>query len=144
MIRRARVKDAPSVHAVMLTARDDIPLADNFAEDVHKKKVRDLCRDKRVWIDERSNELAGVMVMSVIEVEYLVTAESYRHQGVASGLIDCAIVTVRRLYKCGIEARTRDENRPTVRLLLKKGFRVHPFKSSPAKGWTIYVLGKVD
>jgi hypothetical protein len=32
LIRRAKVADAEPVHAVLLSAKDDIPLADNFGD----------------------------------------------------------------------------------------------------------------
>jgi hypothetical protein len=51
-IRRAKVEDADTAHAVLLTGRDDIPLATNFADDVHKKWVRDQCRQRNVWLME--------------------------------------------------------------------------------------------
>jgi ribosomal protein S18 acetylase RimI-like enzyme len=74
-----------------------------------------------VWLDEPDGSLAGVMVMSVTEIFYLVTASEFRRRGVASDLIDHAISNVRRRYRVGVTARAREENTPIVRLLLKKG-----------------------
>ena len=86
MIRRARVKDAPGVHAALLAARDDIPLTTNFADEAHQAWVREECRRQHVWLDECDGSVAGVMVMRVTEIFYLVTASEFRCRGVASEL----------------------------------------------------------
>jgi ribosomal protein S18 acetylase RimI-like enzyme len=143
MIRRARVKDAPTVHGLLLAARDDIPLPANFADQLHQNWVREECRQQHVWLDERDGSLAGVMVMSVTEIFYLVTASEFRGRGVASGLIDHAISNVRRRYRVGVTAKAREENTAIVRLLLKKGFYRHPFLQSAFPGWTVFAFGNV-
>lgn len=96
MIRQARVRDSIAVHAVLLTAKDEIPLAGNFADQAHQKWVRDQCRKRSVWIDEREGAAAGVLVLHVREMFHLVTDPAFRGQGVASGLIDHAIGVVSR------------------------------------------------
>jgi hypothetical protein len=56
-------------------------LAANFADDAHKKWVRDQCRQRNVWLCECAGELAGVMVMAVDEIFYLITAPAHRKSG---------------------------------------------------------------
>jgi ribosomal protein S18 acetylase RimI-like enzyme len=144
MIRLARVKDAPAVHALLWAARADIPLAPTFTFDLSMKWVRDECRGRRVWIDERDNQLAGFMALHVTEIFYLVTAEGYRRQGVAEGFIDHAIAIVHRSCGCGVEARAHNDNKRSPALLRKKGFRVHPTRASDKPDWTVYAFGKVN
>jgi ribosomal protein S18 acetylase RimI-like enzyme len=139
MIKRARVKDAPAVHALLLAARDDIPLASNFADQAHQDWVRQQCRAQYVWLDE----WRGVMVMRVTEIFYLVTASEFRGRGVASNLIDHAIADVRRRYRVGVTARAREQNIPMVRLLLKKGFYRHPVLVAANPDWTVFAFGNV-
>ncbi len=143
MIRRGRVKDAPVVHAILLAAADDIPLAANFADQAHNDWVRGECRQRHVWLDERDGGVAGVMVMRVTEIFYLVTASEFRGQGVASSLIDHAISDVQRCYRVGVTAKVREKNIPIVRLLLKKGFYRHPILQSAFPNWTIFAFGNV-
>ncbi len=81
MIRRPKVKDAETVLAVLLAAREEIPLTRNFADDAYKKWVRVKCRDRRVWIFEREAEAAGVVVMSVREIFYLTTSPRIESAG---------------------------------------------------------------
>lgn len=144
MIRYARVRDAAAVHAVLLTAKDDIPLAANFADQAHQNWVRDECKNRRVWIDERAGEVSGVLVMRVAEMFYLVTAPSFRNRVVGDGLIDHAIEMVKHRYSCGVTARVREENRQIVSLLRKKRFYVHPVLVASQPGWVVYALGNVD
>ena len=115
MIRRGLVKDAPVVHSVLLAARDDIPLTAKFADQAYQDWVRRECRRQRVWLDERDGNVAGVMVLHVREIFYLVTASEFRSRGVASGLVDHAISYVQRRHRDGVTARAREENIPIVR-----------------------------
>jgi GNAT superfamily N-acetyltransferase len=135
MIRRAKVKDAEAVHAVLLAAREEIPLTRNFADDAYKKWVRDKCRDRRVWIFERDGEAAGVVVMSVREIFYLTTFPAHRNCGVAQALVEDAKARVWKRYRT--TARGRPENLPVVRLLEKLDFVVdRNMVASP--GWVFY------
>lgn len=111
MIRRAVVKDANAVHAVLLTACDDIPLASNFADDAHK-----------TWIFERDADVAGVMVMAVDEIFYLATAPAHRKEGVAEAFVKDAKARVWKKHREPARGRVRPENLPVVRLLEKLGF----------------------
>ena len=94
MIRRAKVSDAAAVHAVLLAARDEIPLTPNFADDVYKKWVRDECRRRNGWVFELDGVIAGVTIMAVDEIFYLVTVPGYRKRGVAQALVEDAKVRV--------------------------------------------------
>ena len=137
MIRRARVRDAEIVHAVLLAAREEIPLAPNFADDAHKNWVRDECRYRRVWIFQRNEQAAGVMVMSVLEIFYLVTSPVHRKCGVAQALVEDAKARVWKRYRATAQGRVRLENLPVVRLLEKLDFVVdHDMVTSP--GWVFY------
>lgn len=137
MIRRAKVGDAEAVHAVLLTARNDIPLASNFADERHKKWVRDECRHRRVWMLERDGVLAGVMVMSVDEIFYLVTVAAHRKTGVAQALGEDAKSRVWKKYREPARGRARLENLPVVRLLEKLDFFAdHNSVTQP--GWICY------
>jgi ribosomal protein S18 acetylase RimI-like enzyme len=137
VIRRAKVGDAETVHAVLLAAREEIPLARNFADDAYKKWVRDKCRDRRVWVFERNGEAAGVMVMSVREIFYLTTSPGHRKCGVAQALVEDAKARVWKRYQTTARGRVRPENLPVVRLLEKLDFLVdHDMVTSP--GWVWY------
>ncbi|HXL70005.1 MAG TPA: GNAT family N-acetyltransferase [Rhizomicrobium sp.] len=66
-----------------------------------EKWVRDECRKKAVWLAEIKGQLAGVMVMDVAEIFYLVTTPGYRRRGVARALIRHAIAMIFKRYRCG-------------------------------------------
>ncbi|MGO9419377.1 GNAT family N-acetyltransferase [Roseiarcus sp.] len=137
MIRRAKVKDAETVHAVLLAAREEIPLTRNFADDAYKNWVRDKCRDRRVWIFESDGEAAGVMVMSGSEIFYLVTSPTHRKCGVAQALVEDAQARVWKRNRTTARGRVRPENLSVVRLLEKLDFAVdHDMVTPP--GWVWY------
>lgn len=137
MIRRAKVQDAEAVHAVLLTARDDIPLSPNFADDKYKKWVRDECRRRSAWILERDGTVAGVMVMAVDEIFYLVTLPAHRKTGVAQALVEDAKARVSKRYRVPARARVRLGNLPVVRLLEKLDFVVD-YDMVTRPGWVCY------
>jgi GNAT superfamily N-acetyltransferase len=137
IIRRATVEDAPAAHAVLLTGRDDIPLAANFADDAHRKWVRDQCRQRNVWLCECAGELAGVMVMAVEEIFYLVTAPAHRKSGVAEALVEDAKARVWKKYREPARGRAREANRPVVQLLEKLGFKAD-YDRVTQPGWVVY------
>jgi N-acetylglutamate synthase-like GNAT family acetyltransferase len=137
MIRRAKVKDAEAVHAVLRTARGEIPLSRDFAGDAYKKWVRNECRYRRVWIFERDGEIAGFVVMSACEIFYLVTCPGQRKRGVAQALVEDAKARVWKKYRATALGRVGLENVPVVRLLEKLDFVVdHDMVTSP--GWVVY------
>jgi GNAT superfamily N-acetyltransferase len=136
-IRRATIKDASAVHAVLLSGRDDIPLAANFADDAHKQWVRDQCRQHNVWLCEYADALAGVMVMAVDEIFYLVTAPAYRKRGVAQALVEDATARVWKRYREPARGRAREANRPVVQLLEKLGFKAD-YDRVTQPGWVVY------
>ena len=142
-VRRALVGDALSAHTVLLTAKDEIPLAPNFTSADHQKWVRDWCRERQVWLAHVDGSLAGIMVMHVTEVRYLVTLATYRRRGVGRTLIRHAVAMVARRYRCGVKAKTRPENSPIVTLLTAEGFTPHPVLAAQ-HGWLVYSVGKVD
>jgi ribosomal protein S18 acetylase RimI-like enzyme len=145
MIRLAKVEDATTVHALMLAARESIPLADNFADDAHKQWVRERCKKRECWIDERDDTIAGIMVLTVTEIAYLVTDATWFRNGIASGLVDHAVTVVRRRFRreTGVTVRAREDNTPIINLLEKKGFYRHPTRESVGQYWTIFAFGYV-
>ena len=138
MIRQAKVKDADIVHAVLLSARDDIPLAANFADDAHKKWVRDECRRRNGWVFELDGAVAGVTIMAVDEIFYLVTAPGYRKRGIARALVEDAKARVWKKYRVPARGRARQANRPVVQLLEKLGFIEDHDRVIATLGWMHY------
>ena len=137
VIRRAKVKDAKAVHAVLWAAHEEIPLSPDFVDDAYKKWVRDECRDRRIWIFECDGETAGVTVMSVCEIFYLVTSPGHRKRGIARALVEDAKARVWKKYRATALGRVRLENLPVVRLLEKLDFVVdHDMITRP--GWVVY------
>jgi ribosomal protein S18 acetylase RimI-like enzyme len=113
-IRRALVADAPTAHAVLLSAKEAIPLADNFADDRHKECVRERCGKKKVWLAEMGGEVAGVMVIAVDEIFYLVTAPTHLRKGVARALLRRAVQIIQRRYgrRSRVTAKVREDRLP--------------------------------
>ncbi|WP_421738912.1 GNAT family N-acetyltransferase [Caulobacter sp.] len=142
-IRRALVADALAVHTVLLAAKNDIPLKENFADAAHQDWVRGQCRQKNVWLDDRAGDIAGVMVMRANEIFYLVVATRFRRQGVGRALIRHALDYIRRKRWRGAKARIRTANAPIVRLLASEGFRPHPILAASEPGWEVYTWGDV-
>ena len=138
MIRRAKVSDAAAVHAVLLAARDEIPLTPNFADDAYKKWVRDECRRRNGWVFELDGVIAGVTIMDVDEIFYLVTAPGYRKRGVAQALVEDAKVRVWKKYRVPTRGRARQANRPVVQLLEKLGFVEDHDRVVVKPGWMHY------
>ena len=143
LIRRALVGDAAAVHAALLSGKDEIPLAENFIDAAHQDWVRNECRHQRVWLDERRGEVAGVMVMSVNEIFYLVVPPKWRRQGIASQLTRHAIAWARKRRWGGVTAKVREANAPIIAILTKEGFSRHPILEAAKPGWVVYAIGDV-
>lgn len=73
MIRRATVKDAKVIHALLWSAKDAIPLSDHFNNDNYLAWVRDECRRRNTWIVENDGQPVGAMIIWVDEIRYLAT-----------------------------------------------------------------------
>ena len=144
VIRRARVADAPAVHATLLAVSDEIPLAANFADEAHQRWVRDECRHQRVWVDDRSGAVAGAMVMSVNEIRYLAVPPAFRRQGVGRALAEHALAYIRGRRWAGVTARVRPANTPIVKLLESLGFAPHPILVAARPAWLVYAWGDVQ
>jgi ribosomal protein S18 acetylase RimI-like enzyme len=137
MIRRAIVKDAAAVHALLWSARNEIPLTDQFNNEEYRTWVRDECKRQNVWIMEKSGQVAGVMVMKVDEIFYLVTDPVRRRSRVGECLILHAMACVQRKYGSPVFAKVRPDNFPIVELLTKLQFVLDPDRVTQA-GWTCY------
>lgn len=117
-IRRfARVREAAAIHALLWTAREDIPLRDTFILPDRIEWVRNECRRRQFWVIEIDGEIAGLMRLDANGVFYLVTAEAYRRRGVATMLIAYA----KKRYR-SLTAKTQAANRRTIALLEREGF----------------------
>jgi ribosomal protein S18 acetylase RimI-like enzyme len=137
MIRRAKVADAAAVHALLLSAKDEIPLPDSFDDDAHKAWVRDRCRDNRVRMLEHEGQIAGAAVLEGDEIAFLVTAPEHRHKGFAEALVEDATARVRRRHRKAVHLRVRLDNAPMIGLLEK--LRFVPDEDQPLRpGWTSY------
>ncbi len=141
MIRRARVADAPAAHAILLAAKNEIPLSDNFADEAHQRWVRDECRQQHVWLDERDGVCAGVMVIQVSEIFYLAIDPAFRRQGVGRALVAHALAYMQRRRYGGATARVREANTPIIALLASFGFASHPILVASRPGWIVYAWG---
>ena len=137
MIRRAKVADAPRVHAILLAARDDISLDANFADDAHKEWVRARCRDGDVWVRIEEGRIAGAMVMSVCEIFYLVVAPDFRRSGIGEELVRHAVANVWKRYKTATIAKTKASNAPAHALIERLGF-VRDYDAAVQPGWDLY------
>jgi GNAT superfamily N-acetyltransferase len=122
--------EAPAIHALLWTAREDIPLRDTFNSRDNAEWVRSECRYKRFWVIEIDGEIAGVMRLAGNEFFYLVTADAYRRQGVATALIAYA----KKRYPA-LTAKTQATNQRTLALLEREGFL---FMWPDVKGWQHY------
>lgn len=142
-IRLARVADAPAIHAVLLSARKDIPLADDFEDEVHLQWVRTQCRRRRALLAERDGVPAGVLVMRANEIFYLAVAPGFKRQGVGRALLGQALAYVKRHRWRGATARVRLDNVPIIRLLTTFGFVPHNVLAALRPGWAVYAWGDV-
>jgi GNAT superfamily N-acetyltransferase len=127
ILRFARVCEAAAIHALLWTARNDIPLRDTFILADRIEWVRNECRRKRFWVIEIDGEIAGAMRLDANEIFYLVTADAYRRRGVAAMLIAYA----KKRYR-SLTAKTQAANERTQTLLRREGFR---FSSEDHMGW---------
>src|SRR5665213_1646415 len=142
-IRRALVADADAVHAVLLAAKDEIPLTCNFETDKYRAWVRDQCKKREVWLATIDDKVAGVMVMRVYEIFYLVTAPDFQRAGVGRALVRHAIGSILKRYPGGgVIAKARPENSPIIALLTGEGFRPHQILTAQP-GWPVYFVGKI-
>lgn len=143
LIRRATVKDAEAVHALLWAAKDEIPLRDHFNNDNYRAWVRDQCRDRNVWVMEHEGQLAGALIIWVDQIRYLVTDAAHRRARVAHALIEHAKKYARKKYRSGVWAQVRPDNQPVVRLLEKMNF-VRDFDRAVQAGWVCYCSSKAD
>jgi GNAT superfamily N-acetyltransferase len=120
MLRRARTADAAAIHALLWSAKDDIPLTDNFHTDPYRKWVEDRCAEEVVWVVLQKATVTGTMVMQGNEIFYLVVSSAHRRKGVARILLSKA----KALYKNhGLRARIVPTNIPVAKLFAAEGFR---------------------
>jgi GNAT superfamily N-acetyltransferase len=119
IVRCARVSDAAAVHAILKAARRDIPItAADFDSERYLDWARGECRQRRFWVAEIKDQIAGVMLLRADEVFYLVTAEEYQRSGVATALLAYAKKTHQLLT-----TKTKPCNHRTLALLEREGFR---------------------
>jgi len=137
------VKDAEAIHALLWTAKDDIPLKDHFSNDIYRGWVREQCRKRNFWIVERDDQLAGAMMMQVDEIRYLVTAAAHRKARFAQALIEHAKEQVRKKYRSGVWAQVKPSNMPIIRLLEKLNFVRDPDRVAPGD-WICYCSSEAD
>ena len=132
-IRRALVRDAAQVHAVMLAAKDDIPLRCPFEREEYKTTVRHYCRSGAAWVAEIGGKLAGVVVLDGTELFYLVTEAAFRRKGVGRALVRRAEKITKRRHGSGMTAEVWENNQPIAKLLLNEGFRLDPDNQAPER-----------
>jgi GNAT superfamily N-acetyltransferase len=120
MIRRAREIEASDVHALLWSAKDDIPLVEAFQTDRYREWIADHCKNKLVWIVAHKSEIIGAMVMQANEIFYLVVSTGHRRKGAGRMFVKKA----KTLYKKrGVKAKVAAGNIPVARLLAAEGFR---------------------
>ncbi|HEX4105084.1 MAG TPA: GNAT family N-acetyltransferase [Rhizomicrobium sp.] len=136
------VADAATAHAVLWAGRDEIPLASNFDNDTRRDWVRDQCRNREVWLAKIGKQTAGIMVMQVDEIRYLVTLPAFRRHGVGRRFVRHAVAEIARRYQSGVYAKVRPENVAILSLLKVEGFKPDPILIA-ASGWVVYSIGNV-
>ena len=135
--------EADQIHGVLLAAQKDIPLTDAFDTQPYRDWVRGEIRKRRVWIAVAGGALAGVVVMDVNEIFYLVTAEGFRRRGVGQALVRHVVAdTLGRYRSGGVTAKVRKDNQPIIELLTREGFHPHPIPNA-RPGWQVYFVGNV-
>ena len=121
MLRRAREVEAGVVHALLWSAKDDIPLVEAFQTDPYYREwVADRCKQKVVWVVTEKRKIIGTMVMRGTEIFYLAVSAEHRRKGVARMLVRKAKALCRER---GVTAKAVPGNIPVARLLVAEGFR---------------------
>src|SRR5271169_1509698 len=134
LMRRARKADAPVVHALLWSAKDGIPLNDNFADNAHQKWVEDQFRSRSVWIADHAGVIAGAMVIKPNEISYLVVDTKKRRTGIGKTLIAHA----KKLWKTGLRARVKPYNTKIIGLLESTGFESETSEDTTGYDWVWY------
>lgn len=62
MLRRAREVEAAGMHALLWSAKYDIPLVEAFQTDPYRQWVADHCKRKLVWVVAERTKILGTMV----------------------------------------------------------------------------------
>jgi GNAT superfamily N-acetyltransferase len=120
MLRRAREVEATVIHALLWSAKDDIPLVEAFQTDPYRKWVSDHCKRKAVWVVAEKTTIFGTMVMQGNEIFYLVVASEHRRKGAARMLVRKAKALCK---EHGVRAKVAPGNIPIATLLTAEGFR---------------------
>jgi GNAT superfamily N-acetyltransferase len=135
MLRRALKADAAVVHALLWTAKAEIPLTGGFPS---CEWVEYYCKQRAVWVVQRGGEIAGVMVMQVNEIRYVVVSNNHRRKGIGRELIARAKKLCINHRWDTLTARARRTNTPILQLLSAEGFQLDPILQGNAPGWDVY------
>jgi N-acetylglutamate synthase-like GNAT family acetyltransferase len=130
-IRKARKADGPTVFQLIWSARNDIPLKDQFNSDLTREWLTEECRRRRVWVVEAEGVIVGALHIFFDELFYLVVSDKQRRQGIARQLLAKG---KRRRRWC----RVAKANHAVIALLESEGFVYNPDRLT-AGDWLAYI-----
>ena len=140
-IRLASEAEAASVHALLLEATEEIPLTIRFAQPDYLDFVLGLCRQKRVWVAQIGDDMAGMIAVNLDEISYLAISSAFRGIGLARALVRHACDVT------GGETRVEvwESNKAMKALLTSESFRFDGTIEKAFDGrtikWEQYVKG---
>jgi ribosomal protein S18 acetylase RimI-like enzyme len=137
-IRRAFVREADEVYAAFLTANDAVPFAPEFDRKKYRQWVRELCRQREVWIAEIAGEAAGIMVIKIAEISFLIILPEFQRRGIGRAMVRHAVRLVRQRFGTGTNMRVSVTNGAIAALLVSEGFKHQNDDSSTEPGYCRY------
>lgn len=140
-IRRAFVREADAVYAVFLTAKDTISFFPEIDREKYRQWVRELCRQREVWIAEIAGEAVGIMVIKIAEISFLIILPEYQRRGIGRSLVRHAVRLVWLRFGTGTSMRASVTNGPIVVLLESEGFKRQNDNSGTEPGRSFYFRG---
>ena len=115
----ARIDEAPRIHGLPWASREESGLKDTFNDASHMKWVRERCAADEVWVVDREEAIASVMMLRPEDryVRYVATDKQSRRGGLARAPVQ----HVRSLYT-GLWAKAMLSNANAISLRKREGF----------------------
>lgn len=137
MLRRGQEADADSIHALLWSAKDDIPLVEKFQTEPYRNWVAIRCKKQEVWVIMKGSVLVATMILQENLLSYLAVSSKYRRKGAARALVRKA-KTLCQEVGC-LRAQVAPGNCAVARLMETEDFQCTGEEQGLTQKWIGYL-----